>query len=183
VKTGKEYAREGNLSSVSIVRSHFGTKKCQAMCCPLTIAENQITLKRTKEEQFNYFQNNGGLVGSYKGDNTTGFQSPAQDYVEPVIDLAEVLNLRAPGIYPVRVIGHQLRRRGIFHGDILIANAAAEPVVGKVCVAFLHGEVILATLTRNESNWHLTPSNGAAVPVSDEVEIWAIIDKLVRTKV
>lgn len=39
---------------------------------------------------------------SYQGDETTGFQSPAQDYVEAVIDLPAILDLRQPGIYPVR---------------------------------------------------------------------------------
>ncbi len=62
-------------------------------------------------------------MGIYQGDETTGFQSPAQDYVEPVIDLAAILSLREPGIYPVRVVGQELRGRGIHAGDILIAVA------------------------------------------------------------
>lgn len=41
-----------------------------------------------------------------QGGETTGFQSPAGDYVEPVIDLAEHLDLRRPGRYPVRVVGY-----------------------------------------------------------------------------
>lgn len=117
---------------------------------------------------------------SYQGDDTTGFQSPAQDYIEPVIDLAALLDLRRPGLYPVRVLGHELRARGIHAGDILIANAAAEPAAGKVCVAFLRGEVILATLTRQDEAWLLRPSSGTPVPVTDDVEIWAIIKALVR---
>ena len=52
-------------------------------------------------------------MSHYKGDETTGFQSPAQDYIEPVIDLAAVLDLRRPGRYPVRVVGQALRERGI----------------------------------------------------------------------
>lgn len=122
-------------------------------------------------------------MATYRGDETTGFQSPAQDYVEPVIDLAAILSLRVPGIYPVRVVGQELRGRGIHAGDILIANAAADPVPGKVCVAILHGEVILATLTRKDGSWWLTPSVGESVPVSDDVEVWAIIKALVRLKV
>jgi len=35
-------------------------------------------------------------MSHYKGDETTGFQSPAQDYIEPVIDLAAILDLRPP---------------------------------------------------------------------------------------
>ena len=88
---------------------------------------------------------------TYRGDETTGFQSPAQDYIEPVLDLAKLLDLRAPGLYPVRILGHEWRERGIHDGDILVANAAAEPAAGRVCVAFLHGEVILATLREKDA--------------------------------
>jgi DNA polymerase V len=122
-------------------------------------------------------------MSTYQGDDTTGFQSPAQDYIEPVIDLARLLDLRRPGIYPVRVVGQELRSRGIHAGDILIANADSEPMAGKVCVALLHGEFVLATLVRENDEWWLRPSSGAPVHVDDDVEIWAIIKALVRMKV
>jgi DNA polymerase V len=122
-------------------------------------------------------------MAQYQGDETTGFQSPAQDYIEPLVDLARLLDLRRPGLYPVRVIGNELRARGIFHGDILIANAADEPSAGRVCVAFLHGEVILATLVREDETWWLKPAARPAVPVTEDVEIWAIINSLVRLNV
>jgi SOS-response transcriptional repressor LexA len=120
---------------------------------------------------------------SYQGDETTGFQSPAQDYVEAVIDLPALLDLRKPGLYPVRVKGQQLRTRGIHHGDILIANAGADPAPGKVCVAFIHGEVVLATLVRKDDRWFLAPAQGEPQPVTDEIEIWAMIQSLVRLRV
>jgi SOS-response transcriptional repressor LexA len=122
-------------------------------------------------------------MGNYQGDDTTGFQSPAQDYIEPVINMADILDLRRPGIYPVRVVGQELRSRGIHAGDILIANADSEPVAGKVCVALLHGEFILASLVRDRGEWWLRPSKGEPVQVDGDVEIWAMIKALVRTKV
>lgn len=122
-------------------------------------------------------------MGTYQGDDTTGFQSPAQDYIEPVIDLARLLDLRRPGLYPVRVVGQELRARGIHAGDILIANADSEPIAGKVCVALLQGEFILASLVRDGDEWWLRPSSGNAVQVGDDVEIWAMIKALVRMKV
>ncbi len=121
---------------------------------------------------------------AYRGDDTTGFQSPAQDYVEHVIDLAQLLDLRRPGIYPVRVVGHELRARGIHHNDILIANAAAEPRAGKVCVLFLANEPIIAVLSRDDDGqWVFSSEKSPAQPVNDEVEIWAMIKALVRTEV
>lgn len=122
-------------------------------------------------------------MAEYQGDETTGFQSPAQDYIEGVLDLAAILDLRRPGRYPVRVKGHALAARGIQDGDILVADAAAEPKAGKVCVAMVGGDVILATLTRRGEHWVLQPSSGALVTITDDVEVWAIVEALVRTRV
>ena len=122
-------------------------------------------------------------AAAYKGAETTGFQSPAQDHVEAVPDLAELLELRRPQRYAVRVKGEGLRKRGIHGGDILVVNTDAEPRSGKVCVAFLHGDVVLAILTEKDGQWWLEPSNDTPQPVSDETEVWAMIAALVRTDV
>ncbi len=122
-------------------------------------------------------------MSSYRGDETTGFQSPAQDYVEEVVDLAALLDLSKPGIYPVRVLGRQLKDRGIDDGDILVTDAAAEPVPGQVCIAMIGGDVIIATLDRRDGKWLLTSSSGLPTPVTEDVEVWAIVRALVRTQV
>ena len=122
-------------------------------------------------------------MADYRGGETTGFQSPAQDHIEEVVDLAALLDLRKPGLYPVRVIGQSLKERGIHHNDILIADATADPEAGRVCVAMLGGEVILATLKRKNGEWFLLPSKGEPVPVTADVDVWAIIRALVRMDV
>ena len=121
---------------------------------------------------------------AYRGDVTTGFASPADGKIEGVVDLAELLSLGRPGLYPVRVVGQALRERGIHDGDILIANAAADPVSGRVCVAFVREEVVLATLGReDDGSWWLKPNAGPSVPVAGDVEVWAMISGLVRLTV
>jgi len=122
----------------------------------------------------------------YDGGGTTGFVSPAGDSLEGPIDLAEFLDLGRPHRYPVRVLGEALRERGIFPGDVLITDAAAAPTSGRVCVAFVHGDVILATLARRGTAWFLLPSSAERQPVEIEgetAEIWGIVCGLVRSKV
>lgn len=116
----------------------------------------------------------------YRGDNTTGFQSPAQDYLEEALDIGELLDLRRPGRYPVRVVGQALDARGIKDGDILVADAAADPRPGVVCIAMTNGDVILATLERSGESWTLTHSQGRVTEVDENVEVWAIVEALVR---
>ncbi len=125
--------------------------------------------------------------GDYDGGNTTGFVSPAGDALEGPIDLSAVLDLRRPSRYPVRVWGEALRERGIHPGDVLIADAAEAPRSGRVCVAFVHGEVLVATLAFRRGEWWLRPSaEGGGEPVAvrgEAAEVWAIVCGLVRTDV
>ena len=124
--------------------------------------------------------------GDFDGGNTTGFVSPADDALEGPIDLSVVLDLRRPHRYPVRVPGEALRERGIHPGDILIADAAEPPRSGRVCVAFVHGEILVATLTKGRGGWWLCPSTEGERPVSvadAAAEVWAIVVSLVRTDV
>ena len=122
----------------------------------------------------------------YDGGNTTGFVSPAGDALEGPIDLSAVLDLSRPSRYAVRVWGEALRQRSILPGDILIADAAEPPRSGKVCVAFLHGEVLVCTLTKGRGGWWLCPSTEGERPVSvaeTAAEVWAIVCGLVREDV
>lgn len=122
---------------------------------------------------------------TYDGGNTTGFVSPAQDGLEGTVDLSEVLDLRRPHRYPVRVTGDGLRHRGIHDGDVLIACTATLPVCGRVVVAMVGGEVLVAALARGADGWCLKPGDTrqAELPIRPDDEIWAVITGLVRTEV
>ena len=86
----------------------------------------------------------------------------------------------------MRVWGEALRERGILPGDILIADAAAAPRSGKVCVVSVHGEVLVATLAFRKGEWWLRPSAARQEPVAVReaaAEVWAMVCGLVRTDV
>jgi len=125
------------------------------------------------------------VARDYDGGNTTGFVSPASDSLEGPIDLSEVLDLRRPHRYPVRVKGDALVERGIQHGDILIADAAAAPVAGRVVIAMVYGDVLVCQLMHRDGQWWLRPTGAGKepLPVTDEAEIWAVVAALVRTQV
>jgi len=87
----------------------------------------------------------------------------------------------------VRVLGSTWPERGIFAGDVLIVDAAAEPRNGKICVALLLGDVVLASLRQRRGEWFLLPcrEGGEAVLVDEDTgcEIWGIVRSLVRVRV
>jgi DNA polymerase V len=119
----------------------------------------------------------------YDGGGTTGFVNSAGDSLEGPIDFSDFLALRRPNRYPVRALGEALRERGIFPDDVLITDAAAPPASGRVCVALVHGDMLLATLVRRGSSSWLKPSSEHCQPVEIEgeaAEIWGIVCGLVR---
>jgi DNA polymerase V len=123
---------------------------------------------------------------NYNGGNTTGFVSPAGDSLESRIDLTVTLDLSRPSRYPVRVAGDALASRGIFSGDILIADAAFPPAHGKVAVVMLNGAALVGQLAYTKGQWWLASGHAGSQPVQvagDEAEIWAVVTGLVRTEV
>jgi DNA polymerase V len=102
------------------------------------------------------------------------------------IDLAALLDLARPSRYPVRVAGDALASRGIFAGDILIADAATPPAHGKVAVVMLNGAVLVGQLAYHQQQWWLASGHADTAPIAvagDEAEIWAVVTGLVRTEV
>lgn len=122
---------------------------------------------------------------TYTGGNTTGFASPAGDSIEGPLDLADILDMRRPSRYPVRVAGDALIPRGILHGDILIADAATPPSSGRIAIVMLAGDVLVAQLAHRDGQWWLQSGipHAQAVPIGEDTEIWAIVTGLVRTSV
>lgn len=95
----------------------------------------------------------------YAGDSTTGFSSPAADAVEGPIDLTEVLDLRWPSRYPVRVRGATFSARGILDNDVLVVDTSATPKSGELVIACVSGTVILAELKADTGHWWLISGN------------------------
>lgn len=125
-------------------------------------------------------------MNAYTGGNTTGFVSPASDSLEGTIDLSEVLDLRRPSRYLVRVSGDALMSREIMSGDVLVVNAAQPPSHDKVAVVMMNGTTLIAQLTYRHSEWWIQSGCSDTKPVKvegEDAEIWAIAVGLVRTEI
>ena len=70
-----------------------------------------------------------------------GFPSPAQDHIEREISLDELLGLRLPQTYLVRVGGDSMTGVGIFDGDLAVVDRALEVKPGFIVIAALNNEL------------------------------------------
>ena len=68
-----------------------------------------------------------------------GFPSPADDYVDQILDLNEFVDADV-GTYYFRCEGESMTGAGIFPGDVLVVKRGAEPRSGDVVIAELDGD-------------------------------------------
>jgi len=114
-----------------------------------------------------------------------GFPSPAQDYIEAVLDLNELLIQHPAATYFVRVEGYSMVDSGINPNDILIVDRSLEASDGKVIIAVLDGEFTVKRLHIDKNgNYFLVPENADYKPikVTDEMgfSIWGVVTNVIH---
>jgi len=89
------------------------------------------------------------------GSVVAGFPSPAEQYLEPPLDLNELLVRRPAATYFVRVEGDSMSGAGIHDGDLLVVDRSLRPADGDVIIASVDGDFTVKTLRlgkREEGN-------------------------------
>lgn len=114
-----------------------------------------------------------------------GFPSPATDHLEQAISLDELLCLRAPHVYLVRIEGDSMVGAGIFDGDLVIVDRALEPASGQIVIAAVNGEPLCKRLRREGQEVTLLSENPRFPPryilEGDELQIWGVVTFSVRS--
>ena len=74
---------------------------------------------------------------------SSGFPSPADEYLEKPLDLNARLVANPEATFFMRVAGCGMEQRGIYDGDMLIVDKSLEPRPGLVFIATEDGEFVL----------------------------------------
>jgi len=94
-----------------------------------------------------------------------GFPSPADDYVEDLLSLDELIGSRAPSCFFMRVQGESMTGEGIFDGDVLVVDRAAEPTSGSIVIAAIDGELTVKRFIWTGRRPRLLAANPAFPPI------------------
>jgi DNA polymerase V len=113
-----------------------------------------------------------------------GFPSPADDHVEAVLNLQELIVKDSACTFMVRVEGESMIRAGIYPGDMLVVDRSIEPINGDVVVAFINNEYTVKELHRLKDRIELRPANPTFAPITvsdgDELIIWGVVTTNLR---
>lgn len=115
-----------------------------------------------------------------------GFPSPADDYVEQMLDLNEYCVRNAPATFYLRVEpdGDSMIDAGIFPGDVLCVDRSLQAQSGDIIIAALDGGFTVKELGFVDGAPLLIPHNAAykAQPVSadSDFEIVGVVTAVIR---
>ena len=109
---------------------------------------------------------------------SAGFPSPAEDYIEPGIDLNKYLIKNPISTFFLRVNGNSMNNAGIYNNDLLIIDRSINPNPGHIVVALLDGEFTLKRLIKNQNNYYLKADKENYPSISlyeyADIQIWGV---------
>lgn len=113
-----------------------------------------------------------------------GFPSPADDYIEGMIDFNEHLIQHPSSTFVVKVTGESMIEAGIHPDDILVVDRSIEPAHGKVVIAVINGELTVKRLHRKDGYIILMPENKYFEPIIIQEEsnlvIWGVVTNVIH---
>ena len=115
-----------------------------------------------------------------------GFPSPADDYVEDVLDFNAHLIRQGheAATFVVRASGWSMIGAGIHDGDEIVVDRALEPKDGSVVVAAVNGELIIKRLRVRGGKVLLVSENPhypeRVVADGDRLEIWGVATRVLH---
>ena len=115
---------------------------------------------------------------------SAGFPSPADDFLERPLDLADLLVSDPTATYAVRIRGDSMVGDGIYDGDIAVVDKGLEATHNDIIIARLNDAFTIKRLVQEGDIVLLLPSNPRYQPLlitqETDFEVWGVVRGVVR---
>jgi DNA polymerase V len=115
---------------------------------------------------------------------SAGFPSPAEDYMEPMLDLNKLLIKNPSSTFYGRAKGFSMKDAGVDHEDLLVIDKSLTYRNGALAVCFINGEFTLKRIKTEHGKVFLMPANSDYQPIlvkeEDEFTVWGIVTYIVK---
>jgi DNA polymerase V len=113
-----------------------------------------------------------------------GFPSPAEDFMEPTLDLNRYVIKNPASTFYARIVGDSMEGAGISDGDIVVIDKSLEPKNGNIAVCFIDGEFTLKRILLDKDHLWLQPANPKFKPIEITEEnhfvVWGIVTYIIK---
>lgn len=115
---------------------------------------------------------------------SAGFPSPADDYIDRILDLNELLITNPPATFFVKVTGDSMIGAGINDGDILVVDRSRDAGHNKIIIAAINSELTVKRLHKANGICRLMADNPAYAPLElnedNPCEIWGVVTSVIH---
>lgn len=125
-----------------------------------------------------------GLILPFVGGISAGFPSPAEEYLEQVLDFNKDFIKNPASTFYGRVKGNSMIDANIHNGDILVIDKSIQPYNGCIAVCYLNNEFTVKTLKVEKKEVWLMPHNKEFAPIKVNLEndfvVWGIVTYIIH---
>ena len=115
---------------------------------------------------------------------TTGFASPADDYLEGKLSLDKLLIHNKEATFFVRAEGDAMFDACISHGDLLVVDRSISLFSGQIVIAVVEGELIVRRFMEHEGQVVLKADNPTYEDIEfkdgQELKIWGVVTSIIK---
>ncbi|NLW55245.1 MAG: translesion error-prone DNA polymerase V autoproteolytic subunit [Firmicutes bacterium] len=115
---------------------------------------------------------------------SAGFPSPAEDYLEAVLDLNQALVKNPSSTFYGTVRGCSMTEAGVDNGDLLVIDKSLPYRHQALAVCYLDGEFTLKRIKVEGQNLYLMPANPRYEPIMVHAEqdfyVWGIVTYVIK---
>ena len=113
-----------------------------------------------------------------------GFPSPADDYIEGLLNLNEHLVPHQEATFFVRAKGNSMVGAGIFDGNLLVVDKSLIPSSGNIVIAVIDGELTVKRLFKDNEKIILKAENARFKDIElkegQELKVWGVVTATVK---
>ncbi|MGE5606791.1 MAG: LexA family protein [Bacteroidota bacterium] len=133
---------------------------------------------------FNPKQPSGLFILNAHNQRTAGFPSPAEDYLEPMLDLDQELIKNPSATFFGRVKGSSMKNAGVDNGDLLIIDKSLSYHDDALAVCYINGEFTLKRIKVEGDTLLLMPANKDYEPIvvkgDADFSVWGIVTYIIK---
>jgi DNA polymerase V len=115
---------------------------------------------------------------------SAGFPSPAEDYLEPMLDLNQALIKNPSSTFYGRVKGVSMKDAGVDNGDLLVIDKSLSYRNNAMAVCFINGEFTLKRIKVEGDTLLLMPANKDYDPIvvkgDADFSVWGIVTYIIK---
>ena len=142
------------------------------------IPETHVTKITATETQ------KGRKIPLFASRPAAGFPAPADDLVENILDINDLVVKNPASTFFVRVAGDSMEGAGIRSEDVLVVDRSIVPIHGSIVVAAVYGELVVKRLHAEQHAHMLVSEHEAYDPIvisnNEECFIWGVVVGSVR---